>query len=138
MRPCTGVRTPAVDTRAALQVSFPTSNVNANLTCTLCAGYFREPHTIKECLHTCEACCNASRASVPHDNVLSRSLQKLRVQVCGRLPEVPDVWSPAVTQPAGTDKVRRADAVPVGVVFRSHSVATTARFKPLSTSSFPA
>ncbi len=36
------------------QVSFEARDVNPFLICSICTGYFREPHTIIECLHTCK------------------------------------------------------------------------------------
>lgn len=39
------------------EVSFQASEVNCHLVCMLCDGYFRNAHTITECLHTfCRSC----------------------------------------------------------------------------------
>jgi len=47
-------RAPIVDGR---NISFPTKIVNQYLVCPLCMGYFKEAHTIIECLHTfCKSC----------------------------------------------------------------------------------
>ncbi len=35
------------------KITFKTKILNDYLTCRLCKGYFREPYTITECLHTC-------------------------------------------------------------------------------------
>lgn len=38
-------------------VEFRMSAINAHITCHLCGGYFRDAHTISECLHTfCKSC----------------------------------------------------------------------------------
>mmetsp|Transcript_2364 Transcript_2364/g.3607 ORF Transcript_2364/g.3607 Transcript_2364/m.3607 type:complete len:338 (+) Transcript_2364:110-1123(+) len=38
-------------------VEFQLNPVNSHLTCKLCGGYFRDPYTIAECLHTfCKSC----------------------------------------------------------------------------------
>lgn len=38
-------------------VEFSLAPVNANLVCKLCSGYYRDPYTIAECLHTfCKSC----------------------------------------------------------------------------------
>ncbi|CCI44700.1 unnamed protein product [Albugo candida] len=37
-----------------LIVSFRYKDINSHFICTLCNGYFRDAHTIKECLHMCE------------------------------------------------------------------------------------
>mmetsp|Transcript_11253 Transcript_11253/g.17076 ORF Transcript_11253/g.17076 Transcript_11253/m.17076 type:complete len:270 (-) Transcript_11253:84-893(-) len=37
--------------------SFSIPSINSHLICSLCNGYYREPHTIPECLHTyCKSC----------------------------------------------------------------------------------
>eukprot|EP00466_Bigelowiella_natans_P012098 jgi/Bigna1/128658/aug1.7_g3366 len=41
----------------AREISFKLADMNEYLTCKLCNGYFREAHTIMECLHTfCKVC----------------------------------------------------------------------------------
>ena len=57
------------------QVEFALSNVAAHLTCPLCGGYYRDCHTIADCLHSfCRSCLilffekrkrNASKAETP-------------------------------------------------------------------------
>lgn len=38
-------------------IDFPVSNLRAHLVCSLCGGYFRDPHTVADCLHTfCRSC----------------------------------------------------------------------------------
>ncbi|KAL7549025.1 hypothetical protein ACHAWF_012291 [Thalassiosira exigua] len=38
-------------------IDFPLSNVRPHLICSLCKGYFRDPHTVADCLHTfCRSC----------------------------------------------------------------------------------
>lgn len=45
---------PVMDGR---NITFHTSILNEFLVCPLCEGYFREPYTIRECLHTyCKSC----------------------------------------------------------------------------------
>lgn len=45
-------------------VSFSLANVNENLVCRLCSGYYKEPFTLHECLHTfCKSCIFYSVAS---------------------------------------------------------------------------
>jgi len=40
-----------------MQVQFKLKDLNSQLSCTLCNGYFREAHTIPECMHTfCKIC----------------------------------------------------------------------------------
>eukprot|EP01112_Ceratiomyxa_fruticulosa_P004178 TRINITY_DN1457_c0_g2_i1.p1 TRINITY_DN1457_c0_g2~~TRINITY_DN1457_c0_g2_i1.p1 ORF type:complete len:375 (-),score=101.38 TRINITY_DN1457_c0_g2_i1:120-1151(-) len=47
-------REPIVDGR---NITFQTRILNQYLVCSICMGYFRDPHTIKECLHTfCKVC----------------------------------------------------------------------------------
>jgi len=49
-----GYREPIVDGR---NITFKTRILNQYLVCSICMGYFRDPHTIKECLHTfCKVC----------------------------------------------------------------------------------
>jgi len=39
------------------EIKLPVRQLNASLGCTLCKGYFRDAHTIPDCLHTfCKAC----------------------------------------------------------------------------------
>jgi len=35
--------------------SLPVEELNKYLVCPICNGYFREAHTITECLHTCKS-----------------------------------------------------------------------------------
>ena len=35
------------------QVTFPIRSVNSYLSCLICQGYFRDAHTVMDCLHTC-------------------------------------------------------------------------------------
>ena len=38
-------------------VTIPTSSLHQHLICSLCKGYFRDPYTISDCLHTfCRSC----------------------------------------------------------------------------------
>ena len=38
-------------------VDFPVSNLHKHLVCTLCKGYYRDPYTIADCLHSfCRSC----------------------------------------------------------------------------------
>ncbi|KAL9189446.1 hypothetical protein ACHAXT_009121 [Thalassiosira profunda] len=38
-------------------IDVPVSNLRAHLICSLCKGYFRDPHTVADCLHTfCRSC----------------------------------------------------------------------------------
>ncbi len=42
---------------AKSSVTIPTSSLHQHLICSLCNGYFRDPHTISDCLHTfCRIC----------------------------------------------------------------------------------
>uniref|UniRef100_A0A7S3K0S2 RING-type domain-containing protein n=1 Tax=Aureoumbra lagunensis TaxID=44058 RepID=A0A7S3K0S2_9STRA len=55
-------------------ISFRAADVNAHLVCRLCEGYFRDAHTITECLHTfCKQCLitylRSGKGVCPHCNV---------------------------------------------------------------------
>ena len=44
-------------TRHGHYVDFPVSNLHKHLVCTLCKGYYRDPYTIADCLHSfCRSC----------------------------------------------------------------------------------
>ena len=65
---------PITDART---VTFDIADLNPHLTCRLCNGYFRDAHTIVECLHTfCKSClfklfssATKSKAKCPHCKV---------------------------------------------------------------------
>jgi hypothetical protein len=49
-------------------VEFPLSNIHKYLICGLCSGYYRDPYTITECLHTfCKSCLFYSIACGCHE-----------------------------------------------------------------------
>jgi len=74
-------------------INFPISPMHTHLICRLCNGYFRDPYTIPECLHTfCKSClflgfqqgihhcpeCKTSLSPDPYKEVLSdRTMQEL-------------------------------------------------------------
>jgi len=48
---------PAVPRRVGHSIEFPLSNLRPHLICSLCKGYFRDPCTVVDCLHTfCRSC----------------------------------------------------------------------------------
>jgi hypothetical protein len=43
--------------RIGNSIDFPLSNLRPHLICSLCRGYFRDPYTVADCLHTfCRSC----------------------------------------------------------------------------------
>lgn len=43
--------------RIGNSIDFPLSNLRPHLICSLCKGYFRDPYTVADCLHTfCRSC----------------------------------------------------------------------------------
>ena len=76
------------------EITFAVRDVNAHLVCRLCDGYYRDAHTITECLHTfCKGCllrhletapapvcphCNAGLGPHPMQGILhDRTMQSL-------------------------------------------------------------
>merc|ERR1719491_558134 len=46
-----------ISVRTGGWLDFPAKNLQAHLICSLCGGYFREPYTVVDCLHTfCRVC----------------------------------------------------------------------------------
>jgi hypothetical protein len=47
----------ATTRRIGSSIDFPLSNLRPHLICSLCEGYFRDPYTVADCLHTfCRSC----------------------------------------------------------------------------------
>ena len=43
--------------RIGNSIDFPLTNLRPHLLCTLCHGYYRDPYTVADCLHTfCRSC----------------------------------------------------------------------------------
>jgi hypothetical protein len=80
-----------------LTLNVAAASLNSHLTCTLCKGYYRDPQTIPECLHTfCKSCiwtvfyhgfrkcpkCRISLEPDPYQHLLSdRAVQELLVKL---------------------------------------------------------
>ena len=89
-----GTVDPHAPRRVGNSIDFPLSNLHPYLVCSLCQGYFRDPQTVADCLHTfCRSClvlffrkgvrccptCKASLGQDPfHANVRTdRTLQEV-------------------------------------------------------------
>lgn len=99
------------------KITFSAKDVNAHLVCRLCDGYFRDAHTITECLHTfCKACLlkylDESKAVCPHCKVNlgphpkntilhDRTMQTLCDKICRDEP-------PELEQPVDKPPTRRS------------------------------
>lgn len=48
---------PSIPRRIGNSIDFPLTNLRPHLICSLCKGYFRDPYTVADCLHTfCRSC----------------------------------------------------------------------------------
>ena len=87
-------------------IDFPLGRVQTHLICSICKGYFRDPYTIVECLHTfCKSClffgfqngfrrcpeCKTMLEPDPFKAVLSdRTLQEITDKIFPELKEISD------------------------------------------------
>ena len=98
-----GFHQPVTDTRT---ITFHTASLNEHLTCRLCDGYFRDAHTVVECLHTfCKSCllkefaqhkhmcphCGVHLAANPRSSILAdRTLQAVVDKIFPGMADVDD------------------------------------------------
>lgn len=105
-------RPPYVTGVGVRSVDFPVGAVASHLLCRLCFGYYRDPHTIAECLHTfCKSCL------LQHFHSRSRGLMEKTLS---------EERNPVPSLPTVLPEVAKAPPTPVSSSTRLNSRRSTA------------